>query len=163
MIIVFSGIANAQISGQLFQYESEFPGVQVYFKSSEQKVESDFDGFFKSLIPKGNEKNDLILSGYGMTIEIQNFISDSTMLDLGKIEIPTFKSIEINEYEQLTEPKKENCYPIYHWTQLIGYTYTLELENDYITLNCEQKITDFEYNSETKTIKINWNIIKNCE
>ncbi|MEN8886168.1 MAG: hypothetical protein ABF246_07240 [Winogradskyella sp.] len=98
-----------------------------------------------------------------MTIEIQNFISDSTMLDLGKIEIPTFKSIEINEYEQLTEPKKENCYPIYHWTQLIGYTYTLELENDYITLNCEQKITDFEYNSETKTIKINWNIIKNCE
>ena len=62
LILVFSGIANAQISGQLFQYESEFPGVQVYFKNSGQKVESDFDGYFKLPIQKGTEKNDLILS-----------------------------------------------------------------------------------------------------
>ena len=106
LIFVFSGIANAQISGQLFLEESEIPGIQVYFKNSEQKVESDFYGYFNLPIPKGTEKNDLILSGYGITIEIQNVEINTTKFDLGKIEFPAFKSIKINEYEKLTESEK---------------------------------------------------------
>ena len=163
MILVFSGIANAQISGQLFQYESEFPGVQVYFKNSDQKVESNFDGYFKLPMPKGNEKNDLILCGYGMTIEIQNLKFESTKLDLGKIELPAFKIIESNEFEKLTKSEKENCYPMYCYTELLGYSYTNELENEYLILNCKEKITEFKYNSITKTITVDWNTIKECE
>jgi hypothetical protein len=160
---VFSGIANAQISGQLFQDESEFPGVQVYFKNSDQKVESDFDGYFKLPIPKGSVKNDLILSGYGMIIEIQNVEFGTTKLDLGKIELPTFKIIESNGFEKLTESEKENCYPMYCYTQLLGYSYTNELENKYLNLNCKEKITEFVYDPNSKTITIDWNIIKECE
>lgn len=163
LIFVFSGIVNAQISGQLIQDESEIPGIQVYFKNSEQKVESDFDGYFKLPIPKGTEKNDLILSGNGITIEIQNVEIETTKFDLGKIEFPAFKRIEINEYDKLTESEKENCYPIYHWTELLGYYYTRKLEKDYLILNCNQEITNFKYNSESKTIKIEWNTIRNCK
>ena len=163
LIFVFSGIVNAQISGQLIQDESEIPGIQVYFKNSEQKVESDFDGYFKLPIPKGTEKNDLILSGNGITIEIQNVEIDTTKFDLGKIEFPALKSIKINEYDKLTETEKENCYPIYHWTELVGYYYTKKLEKDYLTLNCNQEITNSEYNSVNKTIKVDWNTIRNCK
>lgn len=163
LIFVFSGIANAQISGQLFLEESEIPGIQVYFKNSERKVESDFEGYFKLHIPKGTEKNDLILSGYGITIEIQNVEIDTTNFDLGKIEFPAFKSIKINEYDKLTETEKENCYPLYHWTELVGYYYTKKLEKDYLTFNCNEEITNFEYNSVSKTIKVEWNTIKNCK
>ena len=163
LIFVFSGIVNAQISGQLIQDESEIPGIQVYFKNSEQKVESDFDGYFKLPIPKGNEKDVLILSGFGITIEIQDVEIDTTKIDLGKIEFPALKSIKINEYDKLTETEKENCYPIYHWTELVGYYYTRELEKDYLTLNCNQEITNSEYNSVNKTIKVDWNTIRNCK
>jgi hypothetical protein len=162
LILVFSGIANAQISGQLFQYESEFPGVQVYFKNSDKKVESDFDGYFKLEIPNGAEKNQLILSGYGMTVEIENLEFD-TKLDLGKIEFPAFKIIEIEEFENLTESEKENCYPLYCWTDLLGYSYTNELENEFIILNCKKRITEFEFNSIDKTITVDWKTIKHCE
>jgi hypothetical protein len=163
LIFVLSGIANAQISGQLFQNRSEIPGIEVYFKNSEQKVESDFNGYFKLPMPKGTEKNDLILSGYGITIEIQNVEIDTTKYDLEKFEFPAFKSIKINEYDKLTETEKENCYPIYHWTELVGYFYTKKLEKDYLTFNCNEEITNFEYNSVSKTIKVEWNTIKNCK
>ena len=98
-----------------------------------------------------------------MTIEIQNLEFDTTNLDLGIIELPAFKSIEINEFEELTESEKENCYPIYCWTQLLGYTDTNELENEYLTLNCKEKITEFEYDRTTKTVTLDWSIIKECE
>ena len=163
LILVFNGIANAQISGQLFQYESELPLVNVYFKNSDQKVESDFDGYFKLPIPTGNDKNSLILNLGVMIIEIQNVEIGTAELDLGKIELPAFKSLEIDEFEQLTESEKEDCYPIYCWTDLLGYIYTSKLENEFLTLNCKQKITDFQYNSITKTIIVDWNLIKGCE
>ncbi|WP_157588884.1 hypothetical protein [Psychroserpens burtonensis] len=163
LILVLSGIANAQISGQLFQDESEFPGVQVYFKNSDKKVESDFDGYFKLEIPSRIEKSDLILSGYGITIEIKNLEFDTAKLDLGKIEFPAFKIIDIDEFEKLTKLEKQNCYPIYCWTDLLGYSYTNELENEFLTLNCKEKITEFEFNQIAKTITLDWNTIKNCE
>ena len=163
MILVFSRIANAQISGQLFQDESEFPGVQIYFKNSDKKVESDFDGYFKLEIPSGIKKNDLILSGYGITIEIKNLEFDSTKLDLGKIEFPAFKIIDIDEFEKLTKLEKQNCYPIYCWTDLLGYSYKNKLKNEFLTLNCKEKITEFEFNQIAKTITLDWNTIKNCE
>ena len=160
---MFSGIAVAQISGQLFQYESEFPGVQVYFKYFDQKVESDFDGHFKLPIPSGTEEKDLIIDLGGMIIEIQNVELGNGKLDLGKIQLPVFKSIEIVEFEQLSESEKASCYPIYCWTELLGYLYSNKLEHKYLTMNCQQKITDFEYDSTTKTVKVEWNSIKDCQ
>ncbi|WP_283637457.1 hypothetical protein [Aquaticitalea lipolytica] len=162
-ILVFSGIVNAQISGQLFQQESEIPGVKIYFKNSDKKSESDFHGFFKLQIPEGIGKDDLILKDRELYVEILNLEFGFEKLNLGKIELPTFKSISIEEYEQLSESEKESCYPIKHWTNLIGYLYTNKLEHEYLILNCKNKITEFEYNPSTKTVSVDWNLIKHCE
>ncbi|MEC4264572.1 hypothetical protein VOP03_04360 [Muricauda sp. SYSU M84420] len=163
LILVFSGIANAQISGQLFLENSEIPGVEVYFKNSELKINSDFDGFFELQIPERIAKADLILKDRELSVEIRNLEFEFTKLDLGKIELPTFKSIDIEEYEQLSELEKKSCYPIKHYANLLGYWYTNKLENDYLTLNCKNKITEFEYNPKTKTVSEDWNLIKDCE
>lgn len=171
LILVFSGIANAQISGQLFQYESEFPAGKISIDKESDYVESDFDGNFEIEIPEKVEKFELIINlnqgnphAYfkSLKIIIEN-IKNTSKIDLGKIILPSFKSIEIDEYEQLSESEKENCYPIYCWTQLLGYTFTNKLENDYLTLNCKNKITEFEYNPVTKTVSVDWNLIKDCE
>ena len=98
MILAFSGIANAQISGQLFLDESEIPGVEVYFKNSDLKINSDFDGFFELQIPERITKADLILKDRELSVEIRNLEFEFTKLDLGKIELPTFKIIDIEEY-----------------------------------------------------------------
>ncbi|WP_299436611.1 hypothetical protein [uncultured Maribacter sp.] len=173
LIIVFSGIAKAQISGQLFQYESEFPAGKISIDKETDYVESDFDGNFKIGIPKNAEKFDLILNlnqgnphtyFKSLKIIIENInLKNTSNIDLGKINLPSFKSIEIAEYEKLNESEKEHCYPIYCWTELLGYTYTNKLENEYLKLNCQQEITDFEYNKKTKTVKVDWKNIKNCE
>ena len=173
LIIVFSGIANAQISGQLFQYESEFPAGKISIDQESDFVESDFDGNFEIEIPKNLEKFDLIINlnqgnphAYFKTLKIiiKNVkIKNTSKIDLGKINLPSFKSIEIDEYEQLNESEKKHCYPIRHYANLLGYWYTNKLENEYIILNCENNITEFEYNPETKIVSVNWNLIKHCE
>jgi hypothetical protein len=163
LIIVFSGIANAQISGQLFQYESELPLAEVYLKNSDKKVESDFDGYFKLPITIETKKCNLIFNLGELIIEIQNVEFDSSKLDLGKIHLPEFKSIEIDEYNELTESEKDNCRAIYHWTQLIGYLYTNELQNDYLDLNCKKRIKKFEFNPITKTVIVDWNLMTECK
>ncbi len=163
LISIFCGIANAQISGQLFQEKSEIPGVEVYFKNSKIKTTSDFDGFFELQIPKGTAKGDLIIKDWKLSVEIRNLEFEFTELELGKIELPIFKSIDIEEYEQLSELEKKSCYPIKHYANLLGYWYTNKLENDYLILNCKNKITEFEYNPETKTVSVEWNLIKDCE
>ena len=171
LIIIFSGIANAQISGQLFQYESEFPAGKISIEKESDYVESDFDGNFEIDTPKNIEKFDLIINLYqgnphtyfkSLKIIIEN-VNDTSNIDLGKINLPSFKSIEIDEYEQLSESEKVNCYPIRHYANLLGYRYTNKLENEYLILNCENKITEFEYNPETKTVTVDWNLIKDCE
>lgn len=173
MILVFSRIGNAQISGQLFQYESEFPLAKVSIRGESKSVESDFDGNFTIEIDENLKSIDLIIdsnqdqtdkSFKALKVVIQNLkLDNETQLELGKIELPSFKSIEIYEFEKLSKSEKENCYPIYCWTQLLGYTFTNKLENDYLTLNCKNKITEFEYNPVTKTVSVDWNSIKDCE
>lgn len=162
MILAFSGIANAQVCGQLFRYDSELPLVEVYFKNSELKVESDFDGHFELPYSTESKNKDLILSLGYMIIEIQNIDLNKDKLDLGKIILPIFKDISIEEFEQLSDFDKENCKPVFHWTQLIGYYNTNKLEEKFILLNCQQKITEFDFNQVTKKIIINWNVIEKC-
>jgi hypothetical protein len=136
-------------------------------------VESDFDGYFEIEIPKNVEKLDLIINlnqgnphAYfkSLKINIQNVkLKNTSKIDLGEINLPSFKSIEIDEYEQLNESEKESCFPIKHYANLLGYWYTNKLENKYLILNCENKITVFKYDPEAKTVSVDWNLIKDCE
>ncbi|MCI2230485.1 hypothetical protein MC378_14995 [Polaribacter sp. MSW13] len=163
LFLEFSEYSKAQISGQLFHDKSESPGIEIYFKNFGQKVESDFDGYFNLAFPRKNKKNDLIINVYGLKILILNIVSKQGKLNLGKVELPIFKSIEPSEFEQLSEKERKSCQPVYHYAQLLGYFYTNKLENEFLLLNCKEKIKDFEFNSETKTITIEWKKLKNCE
>jgi len=163
LILIFSGIANAQICGQLFQYGSELPLAEVYWKNSDQKVESDFDGNFRLPISIKTKSSDLIFNLGEMILEINNVEMNSGTLDLGRIMLPEFRSLKIQEYEELTASEKEECKAIYHWTKLIGYYDTNNLERNFLLLICKEKVTEFNYNPTTKTVSIEWNKIKHCE
>ncbi len=172
-ILVFSGIANAQICGQLFQYDYEYPVGKVSLEGQSKFVKTDFDGNFEIQKPSNTEKVNLVIdlanwpvneNFVALKIIIKNLeLTELTKIDLGKIHLPDYKSISISEFEQLSESEKESCIATYHWAQLNGYLYTNKLENEYLTLNCKDKITDFEFNLTTKTITVDWKTIKKCE
>ena len=68
-----------------------------------------------------------------MTVKIQNFkLSENRKIDLGKITLPRFKDISFEAYNKLSENDKNNCKPIYHYAQLLGYLITNLLENKYL-------------------------------
>ena len=163
--VISLNVVQSQISGQLFQYDLDFslPGANIYLKGDKKVIQSDFDGFFELPIPTDHEKSDLIMSFGELTLEINNIALDNKEINLGKIILPEFRSIEIDEYEKLTQSEKENCMPIYCWAELLGYLMMDKLKDDYLQLNCSNKITDFEYDSKSKTVKIDWAIIKDCQ
>jgi len=61
LIIAFNGIVNAQITGQLVQYESEFQLAKVSLYGDSKYVESDFDGYFKIEVSDKTNSLDLII------------------------------------------------------------------------------------------------------
>jgi|GEM_PF-5764993 len=68
-----------------------------------------------------------------MTVKIQNFkLSEYRKNDFGKITLPQFKDISFEAYNKLSENDKNNCKPIYHYAQLLGYLNTNLLENKYL-------------------------------
>jgi len=139
------------------------PGAEIRFKESDKIVTADFDGNFSLPIESKIGNENLIISYAGLFIEIKNIELSDGKLNIGEFEIPYFKDISITEFEQLSESEKENCLPTYCWGQLLGYFSTNKLEKEYLTLNCKDKITKFEYNPTTKTIIVDWNIIKECK
>ncbi|APY06835.1 hypothetical protein BWZ20_00590 [Winogradskyella sp. J14-2] len=173
MVLAFNGIINAQITGQLFQYESEFPMAKISIKGKNKIIESDFNGNFSIETDEELKSLDLIIdlnhSSSENSLKTLKIIIKSLKLDkkrklnLGKIELPTFENIEITEFEKLTKSEKKECFPIYCWTELLGYINTNQLENEYLTLNCKKKIRDFNYNSKLKTVTVEWELIKDCE
>ena len=155
--------SNAQISGQLFQYGHELPLAEIYFKNSKERTQSDFNGNFRLQI-SGQIKNvDLILDLGEMQVEINGFGLDQSRLDLGKLVLPEFKSISIAEFDNLSDSEQESCREIYHWTQLVGYYDTNKLENNFLILNCKNRIIDFEFNPTKKTVTVDWSSMKACK
>ncbi|WP_299436681.1 hypothetical protein [uncultured Maribacter sp.] len=166
LIIVFFALTNvvfSQVSGTILMDSLSLPGAEIKFKESDKIVMADFDGNFVLPLESEIKNNSLIISYAGLYIEIKNIEFSNGKLDIGEFEIPYFKDISIMEFEQLSESEKENCLPTYCWGQLLGYFSTNKLEKEYLTLNCEEKITEFEFNQTTKTITVDWNKIKGCE
>jgi hypothetical protein len=139
------------------------PGAEIKFKQSDKIVQSDFDGNFVLPVTSENENDILVISYLNLSIELKNFELNNGKTEIGTLELPYFKDISITEFEQLSELEKKNCLPTYCWGQLLGYLRTDKLANENLTLNCKEKITEFEFNPTTKTIVVDWNIIKNCK
>lgn len=164
---------NAQISGQLFRDGTEYPGAKIYVLNGIEKSNADFDGNFSLKLPK--KKFDLVINlnqGFDtlvfkeLEIIIKNVtITDSTKFNLGKIRLPMYKSISIEEFNELDVLDKKQCLPVKHYANLLGYFYTNKLSNDFILLNCsgENKITDFEFDEVEKKVCVEWSTLKSCE
>lgn len=164
-ILLSLSTVESQISGQLFQYDFELPapGIEVYLNESSNTVFSDFDGFFTLDVPENIVSSDLIIKALDLTIQIKNIDLNNLELNLGKILLPQIKSLGLDEFDSLSEAEKESCVPMYCWLELIGYYKTDELDKDYLKLNCTDKITDFVYDINSKTVKVDWSVVENCQ
>lgn len=175
LILGFSQFTYTQISGNLIYEIGNYPGAKISIVGQEDYVISDFDGNFSLSISEGQNKFDILISNLnpewienwkGISILIKNVdLNNSSELILGKIILPEFKSIETKEFESLTKEEKEQCRPIYHYTNLLGYEYSNELENEKLILNCANGLSSdkYEFDKMTKLISINWIDIKNCK
>ena len=175
MIIVFSGIANAQISGQLFQYDYEYPRAKVLIEGQSEFYRTDFDGNFELSIPENKETINLIIdlnrgSLYDNFIELKVIIKNLnikglTKIDLGKIHLPNYKKISIKEFEKLSKTERKQCQPDLHYANLLGYEYSNQISEDFILLTCKNKkrLTEFEFDKEKKHVIVEWKTLKNCE
>ncbi|WP_152593040.1 carboxypeptidase-like regulatory domain-containing protein, partial [Jejuia pallidilutea] len=162
-IFALTNIVFSQVSGTILMDSLSLPGAEIKFKKSDKGVMADFDGNFVLPLESEIKNNILVISYAGLSIEIKNIELKNGKLNIGEFEIPYFKDISITEFEQLSESEKENCLPTYCWGQLLGYFSTDKLEKEYLTLNCREKITEFEFNPTTKTIIVDWNLIKECK
>ncbi|EDP70681.1 hypothetical protein FBALC1_07978 [Flavobacteriales bacterium ALC-1] len=162
LFLALGSVANSQVIGIVLMDSLSLPGAVLELKRSKSIVTANFDGEFTLPIKSEIKKDDLFITYAELTIQIKNVDLDTAELNIGEIEIPYFKSIEIEEYEQLSELEKENCIAINHWAQLLGYLDLSRLENDYIILNCSQEIIDYTYDLKAKTITVDWSVIKNC-
>ncbi|WP_152596380.1 carboxypeptidase-like regulatory domain-containing protein [Algibacter lectus] len=159
-----TNIVFSQVSGTILMDSLSLPGAEIKFKKSNKGVMADFDGIFVLPLESEIKNNSLVISYAGLSIEIKNIELNNGKLNIGEFEIPYFKDISITEFEQLSESEKENCLPTYCWGgQLLGYYSTNKLEQEYLTLNCKERITEFEFNPTTKTIIVDWNLIKQCK
>ena len=156
-------IGFSQVSGTILMDSLSLPGAEIKFKESNKVVMADFDGNFVLPLESDIKNNSLVISYAGLSVEIKNIEFNKGKLNIGEFEIPYFKEISITEFEQLSELEKENCLPTYCWGQLLGYFSTNKLEKEYLTLNCKEKITEFEFNPTTKIVTVDWNKIKECE
>ena len=163
LFFALTNIAFGQVSGTILMDSISLPGAEIKFKESDKGILADFDGNFSLPIEAKNGNDNLLISYSGLSIEIENIELSSEKLDIGEFEIPYFKDISITEFEKLSDSEKDNCLPTYCWGQLLGYFSTDKLEKNYLTLNCKEKITEFEYNPVTKTIIVDWNLIKDCK
>lgn len=161
-IFSFTNIAFSQVSGKILMDSLAMPGVEIKLKKSDSIIISDFDGNFSLPIESGIKNDNLMISFIGLTIEIKNIELSSGQINIGDFEIPYFKYVTATDFDRLSDIEKENCLPTYCWGQLLGYYFTNKLEHDYLTLNCKEKVTEFEFNPSIKTISVDWNLIQTC-
>lgn len=153
-------IAFGQVNGKLLMDSASLPGAVIKFKDSSSEVSADFDGNFSLPVDSKTANNTIIISYVGLNLEIKNIELNDGALNIGNIELPYFKHIP--DLDKLSDKEKENCLPTYCWGQLLGYFNTNKLENEYIILNCKERVTEFEFNSTNKTITVDWDLIKDC-
>ncbi len=146
--------------------------VKIQLSTNDFNSESDFDGIYSLKMPNNENQIDITFTTERIAIQVNNInIKNLSSLDLGKIIIPNYKTISIEEYKELTEKEKKNCKPIYHWAQHIGYSLMeFEFENDlskkYVIWQCgkkEKHISNFEFDKLNKRIIIDWKKSNICK
>ncbi len=173
IILILSniGIGYGQVCGQFFDKVSTVPVplVKVSFKLDSTNFErSDVNGEFVLEIPSTMSKSDLYFETLlGLIVRIKNVpVIPNEQLNLGKIFLPDFKYISIEDYKKLNREQQKECIEDRHYADVHGYSYTNQLDTNYLILKCiqsQKRITDFSFDPTTKIITLDWNMFNDCE
>lgn len=156
---------GAQISGQLYQDGYPYPLVKIYFDDVKPKVSSDFDGNFSLKIPQDSIPNTLVLSYNGINLHIVNCPLEATAkLDLGKVILPKYKQLTIEEYKHLKRKERKECRPLYQGSALIGYESNHLLESSILQLHCKEgEGVPYTYDRKQNVFTITWEDFATCK
>jgi len=163
ILFLFTNIGFSQIKGKILMDSLGVFYVTVQLNQGKNKVLTDFNGNFSLPIKSNLKKGDLVIIFRDLKLEIKNVELANNEINMGDIHLPYFKTISNTEYEQLKNSEKENHTAVYCYAQLLGYYNENELEYNFLSINCEEKITDFEYNPINRTITVDWKQVKKCE
>lgn len=173
LILSNISIGYGQICGQFIEKFNdkflEIPLIKVSFELNENNFErSDVNGEFELKISPEKCFSDLYFETLnGLIVRIKDVpIKPYKQLNLGQITMPDFKYISIDEYNKLTREQKKECIPDRHYWDIYGYSYSNELEDEYLILKCvksDKKIKDFSFDPKSKTITLTWNVFNSCK
>ena len=163
ILFLFTNIGFSQINGKILMDSLVLPGATIQLNQGGNIVQTDFYGNFSLPIKSNLKKDDLVIILMDLKLEIKNVELVNNEINMGNIHVPYFKTISNTEYEQLKNSEKENHTAVYCYTELLGYCNQNELEYNFLSINCEEKITDFEYNPTNKTITVDWKQIRKCK
>ena len=176
LILSNFNIGYGQVCGQFVKkYDEryiEIPLIKVSYeletKLGSEYERSDSNGEFELEIPIGKNLSDLYFENTnGLIVRIKSVpLKQNEKLNLGQMTMPEFKYISIDEFNKLTRKQKKECIPDAHWADIYGYSYSNELENDYLILKCakiDKKIRDFTFDPKSKIITLEWKTFNNCE
>ncbi|MFP9112843.1 hypothetical protein ACLI1A_02805 [Flavobacterium sp. RHBU_3] len=159
--LIFCGLSyltTAQISGQFYTDGFGVPVIDPFGNV-------DFDGNFSVNLPTDNSVRELIFEVYNIKFKIVNIPKDLYKINLGIIELPGRKSIDLRQYELLSAEQKNDYYPVYHYANLLGYEHKALLDKDYILLTCngvQKQIKEFSFDWKTNMITIYANKLTFC-
>ena len=167
--LIASEIGISQVCGQFIDGQFAMPLIKVSYElNSDYYVRSNENGDFELNNPLNLCESDIYFeTELGLVVKITNVqLNLYEQLNLGRIYIPEFKYISLEDYEKLSSKQKKECIPDSHYTDIYGYFYSNELENKYLIKKCHEtftKLTNVKFNPSTKTISIDWNSFDNCE
>lgn len=166
IVLFFSGnfSGTAQISGKFYQDGYPYPLVKIYFDDIKPKVSSDFEGNFSLKIPQDSISNTLVLSYNGINLHIVNCpLESSEKLDLGKVILPKYKQLTIEEYKQLKRRERKQCRPLYQGSTLMGYESNHQLESNALQLHCKEgNVVPYTYDKKQNYFIISWENFVGC-
>ncbi|MFP9116819.1 hypothetical protein ACLI08_03420 [Flavobacterium sp. RNTU_13] len=153
-----SYLTTPQISGQFYRDGFAVPVIDPLGNV-------DFDGNFSVNLPTDNPVIELIFKVYDFKVKIVNIPKDLNKINLGIIELPERKSIDLRQYELLSAEQKKDYYPVNHYANFLGYEHKTLLDKDYILFTCNglsKQVKEFSFDWKMGMITIDARKITYC-
>lgn len=166
LLAMFYQYSNAQISGRIISDGYPDIIIQTTLLQTGNKTEADLDGYFSIQIPDKLDKYDVLIEAGSMTFKIVNVTQTLRSIKMDTVELPTLKSISIDDYNKLVKIEKARYLPVYHWSNLLGYYDSFTLSRNYISFYCsgkEYQTAQFTFDPESRMISIDAMNIINCD
>lgn len=159
LLLVVNSHAQLKIKTTLYGEDGGYIKVLV---NGKLPYRTNYNGSFSTELTK--KLNRILILESWISIEIINIPKD-VKTNLGSIEIPMRKSVEIREYNNFTEDEKKNLQAVHHNIQLLGYEYRDRLENSKLTFTCNNikfELDKFKFDVKKQKVIIDFKDLKPC-